>query len=98
MCLAGYNRSAKPRLGTASLKVIDMDRFWLPLALIIVGAIGILLHDDIKSQWAAMYPDHAARQSALANCTTEDSWFNRFSAKARAACYQKYLVVSEARP
>ena len=80
------------------MKAIDMDRFWFPLLLIVLGIVGIVAHDDITSQWKAMYPDDPARQTALANCTTEDSWFNRFSAKARAACYQKYLVVSDARP
>lgn len=74
-----------------------MDRFWLPLLLVAIGVIGLAAHEDINSQWSAMYPDDPARQTALANCTTEDSWFNRFSAKARFACYRKYLVVSEVR-
>jgi hypothetical protein len=45
-----------------------------------------------------MYPHEPARQVALSHCTTEDSWFNRFSASARAACYKKYLVAPEAWP
>jgi hypothetical protein len=34
-----------------------------------------------------------ARQAALARCTSEDGFLNRFSTAGRAVCYQKYLQV-----
>lgn len=74
-----------------------MNRFLFPLLLIVLGAIGIAQQATINAQWSAMYPADPARQLALAHCTDEDSWFNRFSASARAVCYQKYLVASETR-
>ena len=70
-----------------------MKRFLFPLLLMALGVFGIVEHDAINEQWAAMYPQDAARQAALARCAQDDSLFNRFSAAARAGCYQKYLQV-----
>jgi hypothetical protein len=75
-----------------------MNRLFFPLILITLGVAGIAGQDAINAQWVAMYPHEPARQLALSHCTTEDSWFNRFSASARAACYKKYLVAPEAWP
>ena len=70
-----------------------MARFIFPLFLIALGVFGLVEHDQINRQWADMYPEDAARQSALARCAQDDSLFNRFTASGRAACYQKYLQV-----
>jgi hypothetical protein len=68
-------------------------RFLFPLLLIAAGIFGLLEHDAINEQWAAMYPEDPARQTALSRCYEEDRLFNRFSATARTICYQKYLQV-----
>jgi hypothetical protein len=70
-----------------------MKRFLFPLFVMAIGIFGIAEHDAINEQWAAMYPQDPARQTALARCHEEDGLFNRFSSAARAACYQKYLQV-----
>ena len=68
-----------------------MKRFLFPLFLIALGILGITEHDAITGQWTAMYPQDGARQDALQQCYEENQQFNRFSATARANCYQKYL-------
>lgn len=70
-----------------------MARFLFALLLIALGTLGLVEHDAISDQWAAMYPDDPAEQDALSRCASDDLLFNRFSAAARAACYQKYLQV-----
>ena len=70
-----------------------MARFLFPLLLIALGIFGLVDHDMIYDEWAAMYPDDPARQNALTHCAAEDGMFNRFSDAGRAACYQKYLQV-----
>jgi hypothetical protein len=70
-----------------------MARFLFPLFLIALGVFGLLEHDPINDQWAAMYPEDAAQRDALAHCVQDDGLLNRFSESARAACYQKYLQV-----
>ena len=68
-----------------------MARFLFPLVLLALGIFGLVEHDAINDQWAAMYPEDTALQAALSHCTQDNFLFNRFSASARAACYQKYL-------
>lgn len=75
-----------------------MARFLFPLLLIALGAFGLVDHDMVNDQWAAMYPEDAARQNALTRCAAEDGMFNRFTSTGRAACYQKYLQVELAPP
>jgi len=75
-----------------------MARFLFPLILIALGVLGLTERDAINNQWDAMYPEDAAEQDALTRCAQEDSVFNRFSAAARAACYQKYLMLPAAAP
>ena len=75
-----------------------MARFLFPLLLIALGVLGLAERDEINSQWAAMYPQDPAEQAALTRCAQEDSIFNRFSAAARATCYQKYLQLPAAAP
>jgi hypothetical protein len=70
-----------------------MKRFLFPLFLIALGIFGIVEHAAINDQIVAMYPDDSVHQTALARCYQENHLFNRFSATARAACYQKYLPV-----
>jgi hypothetical protein len=70
-----------------------MNRFWLPLFLLALGIFGLLEHEEIRDQWAAMYPDDAAHQDALTHCAEDDAQFNRFNPERRAACYEKYLQV-----
>ena len=70
-----------------------MRRFLFPLLLLALGFAGLAERDAINEEWAAMYPADGARQAALEHCYQEDRLFNRFSATARAACYQKYLQV-----
>lgn len=75
-----------------------MARFLFPLLLIALGVLGLTERDAINNQWDAMYPRDAAEQNALAHCTQENSVFDRFSAAARAECYQKYLTLPTAAP
>ena len=70
-----------------------MRRFLFPLLLLALGFAGLAERDAINEEWAAMYPADGARQAALEHCYQEDRLFNRFSATARATCYQKYLQV-----
>ena len=70
-----------------------MGRFLFPLLLIALGVYGIVRHDAINEELASMYPQDPARQAALQRCFDDDRLFNRFSATARAACYQKYLQI-----
>jgi hypothetical protein len=70
-----------------------MGRLLFPLFLISLGVFGLIEHDMLTDQWAAMYPEDAAQQKALTRCMQEDGVFNRFSAVARTVCYQKYLQV-----
>lgn len=70
-----------------------MARFLFPLFLIALGIVGLVEHDAVNAEWAAMYPQDAARQNALARCAQDNTLFNRFSASAREACYQKYMQV-----
>jgi hypothetical protein len=48
--------------------------------------------DQIQQQWAEIFPDDSVRATALARCAYEDRQFNGFSAEAREACYQRWLV------
>lgn len=75
-----------------------MARFLFPLLLIALGVIGLAERDAINAQWDAMYPEDAAEQDALTRCAQENSVFDRFSASARAVCYQKYLQLPTAAP
>ena len=75
-----------------------MARFLFPLLLIVLGVLGLAERDEINAQWDAMYPRDAAEQDALTRCAQEDGIFNRFSATARATCYQKYLQLPVAAP
>ena len=75
-----------------------MARYLFPLLLIALGILGLVERDGINSQWNAMYPEDPAEQTALAHCTQEDGVFNRFSAAARAACYQKFLQLAPTAP
>jgi len=68
-----------------------MARLLFPLVLLALGIFGLVEHDAINEQWAAMYPEDAALQAALSHCTQDNFLFNRFSGSARAACYQKYV-------
>ena len=71
-----------------------MARFLLPLLLIGLGVYGLLHEDAIKDELIALtaiFPQDPAHQAALRRCFEEDRTFNRFSAAARAACYQKFL-------
>jgi hypothetical protein len=61
--------------------------------LIALGIYGLVEHDAINDQLAAMYPQDPARRSALQRCADENPLFNRFSTAARTSCYQKYLQV-----
>jgi hypothetical protein len=70
-----------------------MTRFLFPLLLIAAGIFGLVEHDAINQEWSDMYPQDPARQAALQHCSQEEGFFNRFSAAARASCYQKYLQV-----
>jgi hypothetical protein len=72
-----------------------MKGLMTPVMLIAAGVIGITQHDVVADQWAAMFPDNPARQAALTKCFEEDKLFNRFSSEARAACYQKWLDVTD---
>jgi hypothetical protein len=67
----------------------------VPVLLIAAGVVGIAQHDAIDQQWAAIFPDNPARQTALTRCFEEDHLFNRFSAAARGACYQKWLLAAD---
>jgi hypothetical protein len=73
-------------------------RFLFPLVLIALGVLGLAESDAINAQWDGMYPRDAAQQDALTRCAQEDGVFNRFSAAARAECYQKYLQLPTAAP
>jgi hypothetical protein len=75
-----------------------MARFLFPLLLIALGILGLTESEAINAQWDAMYPDDDAEQDALSRCAQENSVFNRFSAAARAECYQKYLQLPVAAP
>jgi hypothetical protein len=75
-----------------------MGRFLFPLIMIGLGIFGLVEHEAITDTLTALYPVDAARRTALQHCFKEDRFFNRFSAKARIACYEKYLATSEARP
>src|SRR5215472_18813697 len=71
-----------------------MKGLMTPVLVMAAGVVGIVWHDDMANQWAAMFPDDPARQTALHRCFEEDRLFNRFSSEARAACYQKWLDVT----
>jgi hypothetical protein len=73
-------------------------RFLFPLLLIALGVYGLVERDMLNDEWAAMYPEDPAQQTALAHCTQDNVLFNRFSAAARAACYQKYLQLAAPAP
>jgi hypothetical protein len=68
-----------------------MSRFIFPLFLLALGIFGLVEHEAINQQWAAMYPSDPSLQAALTRCAEDNVLFNRFSADARAGCYQKYL-------
>jgi hypothetical protein len=87
-------QSSPFRARRESVKAVDMKRFLFPLFLIALGILGITEHDAITGQWTAMYLQDAARQDALQQCYEENQQFNRFSATARANCYQKYYLQS----
>jgi hypothetical protein len=70
-----------------------MKRLFFPLLLIALGVAGLVEHDAINNAWQGMFPQDPARQAALSRCSEDDRFFNRLSATARAACYQKYLQV-----
>jgi hypothetical protein len=71
-----------------------MKGLMTPVLLMAAGVVGITQHDEIAGQWAAMFPADPARQAALTRCFEEDHLFNRFSAEARAGCYQRWLEVT----
>lgn len=70
-----------------------MARFFFPLFLIALGALGLAEHQTITNEWNEIYPQDAAEQDALARCAQESGTFNRFSAAGRTACYEKFLQV-----
>ena len=70
-----------------------MARFFFPLILIALGALGLAEHRMITDTWNAIYPQNAAEQEALAQCAQDDSGFNRFNAASRTECYEKHLQV-----
>ena len=73
-----------------------MGRFLFPIFLIAVGILGVTQSRTIDAEWQAMYPEDAAKQNAITRCAQENVMFNRLSADARRACYQKYLPQPDA--
>jgi hypothetical protein len=73
-----------------------MGRFLFPLFLIALGILGVTQSDAINAEWQAMYPENAAKQDAITRCAKENVMFDRLSADARRACYQKYLQQPDA--
>jgi hypothetical protein len=62
---------------------------------VLLAALGIaafIERDEIRAQWAEIFPDDPARATALERCAYEDRQFNGFSAEARTVCYQRWLV------
>jgi hypothetical protein len=62
--------------------------------LVAAGVVGVVERDELLKQWTEIYPNDAARQTALGRCYFEKNDFNRFSAAAREACYHKWLQPS----
>ncbi len=75
-----------------------MGRYLFPLIVIGLGIYGLIKHQAITDKLTGLYPEDAPRRTALQHCIEENRFFNRFSVKARTACYEKYLAASEARP
>jgi hypothetical protein len=63
----------------------------LVLLLVAAGVMGVVARDAFLKLWTEINPGDAARQTALGRCHFEDHDFNRFSAAARASCYQKWM-------
>lgn len=83
---------------TEAVRTLGMGQFLFPLVLIGLGVYGLIEHQAITDTLTAIYPIDPARRTALKHCFEENRFFNRSSAKARIACYEKYLAASEARP
>jgi hypothetical protein len=73
-----------------------MARFLFPIVLIALGILGLTQSEALNAQWEAMYPEDAAKQDAITRCAQENVMFDRLSADARRACYQKYLKQPDA--
>jgi hypothetical protein len=50
-----------------------MERLWFFLTLIVLVLLGVIEHDPIVKQWAAVYPADPNERSALAECYSEES-------------------------
>jgi hypothetical protein len=69
----------------------SFKRPWFFLTLIAVVLFAAIEHGPIVEQWTAMYPSDRHQKTALTLCYSENHQFNRASAEARAACYDKQL-------
>jgi hypothetical protein len=74
-----------------------MRKLLFPLSLIGLGIYGLAEQTTITDLLTATFPQNLARQAALRHCFADDRYFNRSSATARTACYEKYLAASEVR-
>jgi hypothetical protein len=66
---------------------------WFFLTLIALLLFAVIEHGPILKQWTAMYPSDRDQRSAFSLCFGENHQFNRASAEARAACYDKWLQI-----
>jgi hypothetical protein len=64
---------------------------FLTAFLVIAAVFAAIEHHAIVAEWTAMYPSDPARKKAIWLCYTENPEFNRLSAAARDACYEKWL-------
>jgi hypothetical protein len=69
-----------------------MSRTFIAVLLTLVG-LGVLNRSEIAAEWVAMYPNDPALRVALYYCYNENQQFNRMSAEARDACYNKWLPI-----
>ena len=69
-----------------------MSRTFIAVLLILVG-FGVINRNEIAADWLAMYPNDPALRTALHLCSDENHQFNRMSAEARDACYNKWLPI-----
>jgi hypothetical protein len=56
----------------------------------VAAAIG---HSALVREWRAMYPSDPTQRTALQLCYIENHQFLRSNAKARDACYEKWLPI-----
>jgi hypothetical protein len=65
----------------------------LAIFLIMVTVAAAIGHSALVKEWRAMYPSDPTQRTALQLCYIENHQFLRWNAKARDACYEKWLPI-----